>query len=54
MHQKTPVFLLKCCHNKDLKKMNHRFSAKNSKSAFAEASTFAKATVDKSADKSET
>jgi hypothetical protein len=37
MHQKTPVFLIKYCHNKDLKKIELRISVKNSKSAFAEA-----------------
>jgi len=34
MHQKTPVFLIKYCHNKDLKKMNHRFQQKNPKSEY--------------------
>jgi hypothetical protein len=37
VHQKTPVFLLKYCHNKDLKEIELRISVKNSKSAFAEA-----------------
>jgi len=38
VHQKTPVFLLKYCHNKDLKKIKPQISAKKSKSTFAEAS----------------
>jgi len=33
MHQKTPVFLAKYCHNKDLNEIEPRISAKNSKSA---------------------
>jgi hypothetical protein len=32
MHQKTPVFLIKYCHNKDLKKIELRISVKISES----------------------
>jgi hypothetical protein len=34
VYQKTPVFLLKYCHNKDLKKIELRISVKNPKSEY--------------------
>jgi hypothetical protein len=37
VHQETPVFLLKYCHNKDLNEIERRIQNKNPKSAFAEA-----------------
>jgi len=47
MHQKTPVSLLKYCHNKDLNEIGLRISVKKSKSATRMADKSAKKEADK-------